>query len=376
MVSDQMMEQSATLAAPGGARRNRKRYIGVRQRPSGRWVAEIKDTIQKIRVWLGTYDTAEEAARAYDEAACLLCGANTRTNFYPCSPTHLRPALPSKITNLLLLRLQARHIASASMAATSLPISLQEPETEVKDYHFDSFFNPPEDCTTYENNDTFTNSTSGGVTNSDNVTESFESSSVRLEDGWVRALDMDDVGDGKSQGGGKEEVGEKEGCDMEHIDFQFLDAVVSTCYCSPFEIAEEMVEPVEHETYGNEPSLLGETMKRMKYERQFSASLYAFNGIPECLRLKQSEVANGPQRSEQSSNLGSNCNSDEDRKHREDMFWEVVKEQIGISHASTERGSSSSSSSTSFLSTESGEPCLWSTLNLPPICSIADRMIL
>uniref|UniRef100_A0A7N2L9T8 AP2/ERF domain-containing protein n=1 Tax=Quercus lobata TaxID=97700 RepID=A0A7N2L9T8_QUELO len=221
MVSDQMMEQSATLAAPGGARRNRKRYIGVRQRPSGRWVAEIKDTIQKIRVWLGTYDTAEEAARAYDEAACLLRGADTRTNFYPCSPTHLRPALPSKITNLLLLRLQARHIASASMVATSLPFSLQEPETE-----------------------------------------SFESSSVRLEEGWARALDMDD---GKSQGGGKE-VGEKEGCDMEHIDFQFLDAVVSTCYCSPFEIAEEMVEPVEQETYGNEPSLLGETMKRMKYE--------------------------------------------------------------------------------------------------------------
>nr|POE58637.1 ethylene-responsive transcription factor rap2-11 [Quercus suber] len=246
MVSDQMMEQSATLAAPGGARRNGKQYIGEGQRPSGRWVAEIKDTIQKIRVCLGTYDTAEEAARAYDEAACLLRGANIRTNFYPCSPTHLRPALPSKITNLLLLRLQARHIASASMVATSLPISNRKLN--------------------------------------DNVTESFESSSVRLAEGWARALDMDD---GKSQGGGKEEVGEKEGCDMEHIDFQFLDAVVSTCYCSPFKIAEEMAEPVEQETYGNEPSLLGETMKRMKYERKFSASLYAFNGIPECLRLKQ-----------------------------------------------------------------------------------------
>ena len=375
MVSDQMMEQSATLAAPGGARRNRKRYTGVRQRPSGRWVAEIKDTIQKIRVWLGTYDTPGEAARAYDEAACLLRGANTSTKFYPCSPTHLRPALPSKTTNLLLLRLQARHIASTSMAAISLPISLKEPETEVKDYHFDSFFNLPEDCTTYENSDTLTNRTSGGVNNSDNVTESFESSSVRLEEGWAKALDMDDVDDGKSQGGGKEEVGEKEGCDMEHIDFQFLDAVVSTCYCSPFEIAEEMVEPVKQETYGNEPSLLVETMKRMKYERKFSASLYAFNGIPECLRLKQSEVANGPERSEQLSNLGSNCNSNEDRKHREDIFWEVVKEQIGISQALTERGSSSSSSS-SFFSPESGEPCLWSTLNLPPICSIADRMIL
>jgi EREBP-like factor len=57
------------------------KFVGVRQRPSGRWVAEIKDTTQKIRMWLGTFETPEEAARAYDEAACLLRGANTRTNF-------------------------------------------------------------------------------------------------------------------------------------------------------------------------------------------------------------------------------------------------------------------------------------------------------
>ncbi|EFJ21421.1 hypothetical protein SELMODRAFT_73140, partial [Selaginella moellendorffii] len=61
--------------------KNRKKFVGVRQRPSGRWVAEIKDTTQKIRLWLGTFNTAEDAARAYDEAACLLRGTNTRTNF-------------------------------------------------------------------------------------------------------------------------------------------------------------------------------------------------------------------------------------------------------------------------------------------------------
>ncbi|XVF69781.1 hypothetical protein PTKIN_Ptkin11bG0109300 [Pterospermum kingtungense] len=82
------------------ANNSRSKFLGVRQRPSGKWVAEIKDTTQKIRMWLGTFETAEEAARAYDEAACLLRGSNTRTNF----ATHHVPTnshLSLKIRNLL-----------------------------------------------------------------------------------------------------------------------------------------------------------------------------------------------------------------------------------------------------------------------------------
>ncbi|XP_004508628.1 uncharacterized protein [Cicer arietinum] len=60
---------------------NNKKYLGVRQRPSGRWIAEIKDSSQKLRLWLGTFDRAEDAALAYDSAAKLLRGRNAKTNF-------------------------------------------------------------------------------------------------------------------------------------------------------------------------------------------------------------------------------------------------------------------------------------------------------
>lgn len=61
--------------------RRRKKFRGVRQRPWGRWAAEIRDPILRKRVWLGTFDSPEDAAVVYDAAAVRLKGPDAVTNF-------------------------------------------------------------------------------------------------------------------------------------------------------------------------------------------------------------------------------------------------------------------------------------------------------
>ncbi|RAL51448.1 hypothetical protein DM860_010950 [Cuscuta australis] len=69
------------VLGPSGVSGGVRKFRGVRQRPWGKWAAEIRDPTRRVRVWLGTYETAEEAAAVYDNAAIKLRGPDALTNF-------------------------------------------------------------------------------------------------------------------------------------------------------------------------------------------------------------------------------------------------------------------------------------------------------
>lgn len=352
---DNMVQEAGAGAELGGVRQARKRFVGVRQRPSGRWVAEIKDTIQKIRVWLGTFDTAEEAARAYDEAACLLRGANTRTNFWPRSPnSSSTPALPSKITNLLLSRLKARsnnvlnpgsnsNSSSSSMAFVGHQKQILEYTDEEGpdnlESHFTDFLNDFDEDYALEHSNVITTDEHDCLNFESNMTQT-ESSHHQISehdsDDLLQELEMEN------------EIQENGTASLEPVDFKFVDDIGSI-ECSAFEITEEISRPMDQE---DEPLMLTEAMRRMTYERKFSASLYAFNGITECLKLKMKYSLD---RSDQQSRLRNACKLSQEEIKNSKIEQEKVDGEDEIS---------------GDLLNQDGELLLWNSIELAPICFV------
>lgn len=95
-ISEKIGKKKSALTAGAHAPSERRKFRGVRPRPWGKFAAEIRDPAKQARIWLGTYESPEDAAFAYDQAAYKIRGPRAKVNFPHLIGTNM--AEPVRVT--------------------------------------------------------------------------------------------------------------------------------------------------------------------------------------------------------------------------------------------------------------------------------------